>query len=238
MKMHYSHRLSSQRVSQIVGLFVVVPLLGLIVVGVFMAKSEHLFDKKYRLQTSLSQSYGLEPGAPVLMSGFPIGQVEAVEFNSRGTIDVTLRLRQRYQAMVREDSQLTVGKSGVLVGQTQVEIASGTPTKPELQDGATIAAVEPQDFKQMLAEFKPAIESVKQALLRLDDLTKDIQTTIQTGNRTLGNVEVATKDLPAVVASVQKTVASVERTAASVERTAAALLEITGSVRKTLVVVD
>ena len=88
--MHYSHGLSSKRISQIAGLFVVIPLLGLIVVGIFMAKAEQIFEKKYHLRTSLSQSYGLEPGAPVLMSGVPIGRVEAVEFNERGTIDVLL----------------------------------------------------------------------------------------------------------------------------------------------------
>lgn len=238
MKMHYSHSLSSKRISQIAGLFVVIPLLGLIVVGIFMAKAEQIFEKKYRLRTSLSQSYGLEPGAPVMMSGVPIGRVEEVEFNERGTIDVLLQLRQRYKDLVREDSELTVGKSGVLVGETRVEIEIGSPKKPALPDGAMIKAVEPQDFKELLAEYKPALESVKQALLRLDGLTKDIQTAVQTGNRTLLNVEGATKDLPTVMASVQRTVSSVERTAASVERTAGALPEITGSVKKTLGVVD
>ena len=238
MKMHYSHSLSPSRISQIAGLFIVIPLLGLIVVGLFMGKSEHVFEKRYHLHTSLSKSYGLEAGAPVLMSGIPIGRVEQVGFNDRGTIDVTLQLRQRFQNKVREDSELNIGKSGVVVGQTQVEIEIGSSTKPVLQDGATIKAVEPQDFKELLAEFKPAIESVKQALLRLNDLTKDIQTTIQTGNRTLGNVEAATKDLPALTAGVQRTVASVERTASSVERTAATLPAVTASVKKTLVVVD
>jgi phospholipid/cholesterol/gamma-HCH transport system substrate-binding protein len=238
MKMHYSHSLSPRRISQIAGLFVVVPLLGLLVVGLFMAKSEHLFEQKYRLHTVLSQSFGLEPGAPVVISGIQIGRVETVEFTDRGTIDVTLNLRQRYQGMVREDSRVAVGKSGFLVGQTQMEIAKGSPDKPMLPDGAMIVAIEPQDFKQMLADFQPAIDSVKQALLRLDSLSQDIQATVQTGNRTLGNVEAATKDLPALVASVQNTVASVGRTVSSVERTAAGLPEMTRSVRKTLDVVD
>jgi phospholipid/cholesterol/gamma-HCH transport system substrate-binding protein len=238
MKMHYSHSLSSTRIAQLVGFFVLIPLLGLIVVGIFVAKAEHRFDKKYHLRTSLSKSYGLEPGAPVLMSGIPIGQVQSVEFNDRATIDVLMQLRQRYQQMVREDSELSVGKSGIVMGQTQIDIATGSPNKPVLQDGAIIKAVEPQDFKELLAEAKPAIESVKQALLRLDGLSKDIQTAVQTSSRTLGNVEQATKDLPSVVASVQRSISSVERTAASIERTAKALPEVTGSVKKTLAVVD
>jgi hypothetical protein len=37
-----------------------------------------------------------------------------------------LQLRQRYKELVREDSELTIWKSGVLVGQTQVEIEIGS----------------------------------------------------------------------------------------------------------------
>jgi phospholipid/cholesterol/gamma-HCH transport system substrate-binding protein len=238
MKMHYSHKLLPRRISQIAGLFILIPLVGLVILGLFMAKSEQVFEKKYRLHSRLSQSYGLEPGAPVMISGVPIGRVESVEFTDTGTIDVTLQLRQRYKKLVRGDSAISIEKSGVLVGQTQVAVQIGTTGTPALEDGAMIKAVEPQDFKAMLAEFKPALESVKAALLRLDDLTKDIQGTVQTGTRTLAHVEETTKELPAVVASVQRTVASVERTAGNVERTAAGLPEITGMVRKTLGRVD
>lgn len=238
MKMHYSHTLTPNRIAQIAGLFVIVPLLGLIVVGLFMAKSEHLFEKKYRLRSSLTQSYGLDPGAPVLMSGVPIGRVQSVEFNNKGTIDVMLILRERYKEFVREDSVLNVAKSSILMGQTQVAIQIGNPGKPVLPDGAMIKAVEPRDYAEMLEEFKPAIESVKAALLRLDDVTKDIQTTVQTGNRTFSNVELATKELPSVVASAQRAVTSVEHSASNIERTSAGLPEITGSVKKTLGRVD
>jgi phosphotransferase system glucose/maltose/N-acetylglucosamine-specific IIC component len=43
MKMHYSHQLSPDRIAQIVGAFIMVPLLVLVVAGIFMAKAEHMF---------------------------------------------------------------------------------------------------------------------------------------------------------------------------------------------------
>jgi phospholipid/cholesterol/gamma-HCH transport system substrate-binding protein len=231
MKMHYSHRLSTSRIAQIVGAFVMVPLLGLIVVGIFMAKSEHLFEEKYLLRTSLSKSYGLEPGAPVLVSGIPIGRVEAVEFNDRGTIDVTLQLRRRYQEMVREDSELSIVKSGLVMGQTQVLIAMGNPKRPVLADGEHIKTVEPRDYAELLEEIKPMLESVRRTLQSLEEITKDVHIAVQTGGRVLTNVEHTTQELPSVVVSVQRTVGSVERTAAD-------LPEITESIKKTLATVD
>src|SRR5579884_369485 len=231
MKMHYSHGLSSSRIAQIVGTFVVLPLFVLAVVGVFMAKAQHLFERKYHVKASLSKSYGLEPGSPVLFSGIPIGRVELVDLNDRGTVDVLLQLRSRYQELVREDSEARITKSGVVIGQTQVDIAMGSAAKPVLPDGGIIRAVEPKDIGELMDEIKPVLDSVKQTLLRVEDITKDMQATIQTGGRALGQVEQATRELPVLVASIQHTVSSVERTAAS-------LPNITGSINKRLSLVD
>jgi phospholipid/cholesterol/gamma-HCH transport system substrate-binding protein len=237
MKMHYSHRLSSGRIAQIVGAFVVVPLIGLIVVGIFMAKAEHLFEEKYLLHAGLSRSYGLEPGAPVLMAGISIGRVKAVEFSSEGRIDVTLQLLSRYRDMVRQDSVATFSKSGLVAGQTQVEISMGKPSPRSgvLEAGASITTQEPIDYVAKLNKFAddvtPLLESVQRTLQRVDDIVKDVQGTVQTGGRVLTQIEQSTKELPTVMASVQ-------RSAGHVEKATASLPDMTGSVKKTLSGVD
>ncbi|MBA5869718.1 MAG: MCE family protein [Nitrospira sp. CR2.1] len=229
--MHYSHRLSSGRLAQIVGTFVVIPLLILAVAGVWMSRAEHLFEPKYSLKASLSKSYGLEPGAPVVVSGIPIGRVKRVDLNDRGTVDLTLQLWTRYQNMVKDNSDLRITKSGVVVGQTQVDIGMGTANSPALTEGATLRAVEPRDIGDLLNEVEPVLMAVKQTLLRVETITQDLQGGLKAGGKALEQVAVATQDLPAVVASVQRTIASVEHTAT-------ALPTMTGSIKRTLSVVD
>ncbi len=229
--MHYSHRLSSGRLAQIVGTFVVIPLLILAVAGVWMSRAEHLFEPKYSLKASLSKSYGLEPGAPVVVSGIPIGRVKRVDLNDRGTVDLTLQLLTRYQNMVKDNSDLRITKSGVVVGQTQVDIGMGTANSPALIEGATLRAVEPRDIGDLLNEVEPVLMAVKQTLLRVETITQDLQGGLKAGGKALEQVAVATQDLPAVVASVQRTIASVEQTAT-------ALPTMTGSIKRTLSVVD
>lgn len=231
MKMHYAHALSAARIAQIVGLFVIIPVLGLVVVGIFMAKAEHLFEEKYVLHASLKQSYGLEPGASVLVSGIPIGRVMAVEFDDHGTITVTLLLLTKYQDKVREDSAASIVKSGLIMGQAQVEIAMGNRSKPALANGATIQTIEPRDLAELVKDVKPVLESVQRTLLRVEEITKDVHTTVQAGTHVLTNVEQATRELPGVVASVQRAVGSVERTTA-------ALPDLTGSVQRTLAMAE
>jgi len=50
--MHYSHRLSSGRLAQIVGTFVVIPVLILVGAGFWMSRAEHLFEPKYSLMAA------------------------------------------------------------------------------------------------------------------------------------------------------------------------------------------
>jgi len=231
MKMHYAHSMSWGRIAQIVGAFVMIPLAGLIVVGIFMAKAEHLFEEKYILTTTLTKSYGLEPGMPVLMSGIRIGRVQEVAFDEKGTIHVALQLLAQYQSKIRTDSVASFGKSGMLVGQTQVQIVMGSVDKPVLQDGATITVAEPRDMADMMDEIKPVLASVQRTLLRVEEITKDVHTAVQTGGQVLVNVERATKELPTVVSSVQ-------RTAAAVERTTSSLPDLTASIKKTVGTLD
>lgn len=235
MKMHYSHQLAGQRIAQIVGAFVLVPLLGLVVVGIFMIKSEHLFEDKYQLRAALTKSYGLMPGDPVLISGITIGQVESIELNQAGTIDLTLRVLTRYQDMIRSDSVASLSKSGVFMGQNQVDVAMGDRTKPALTDGAAIAFVQPTDYAALLNEVrndvKPVLESVHRTMLRVEEITKDVQQTVQTGGRVLTHVEQTTRELPSIVSTVKQSAQSVQAATAS-------LPEMTGSVKQTLKTVD
>ncbi|MEK6619029.1 MAG: MlaD family protein [Nitrospirota bacterium] len=231
MKMHYAHMLSAARIAQIVGMFVIIPLLGLVVVGIFMAKAEHLFEEKYVLHANLKHSSGLEPGASVLVSGIPIGRVEAVDFNDQGTINVTLLLLTKYQDKVREDSVASIAKSGLFVGQPQVEIVMGSRSTPALLNGATVKTAEPRDLAELVNDAKPVLESVQRTLLRVEEITKDFHTMVQNGGRILADVEHTSRELPAVVASVQRAVGSVEQSTAT-------LPELTGSVKRTLAAVD
>lgn len=231
MAMHYSHQLSSGRVAQIVGTFVLIPVLILAAAGFWMSKTEHLFEPTYHVKARLSKSYGLEPGSPVVVSGIRIGRVKQVDLNDRGTVDLQLQLLTRYQNMVKDNSELRITKSGIVVGQTQVDIGMGTSGSPILTDEATIQAVEPRDIGDLINEIEPVLMAVKQTLLRVETITQDLQGGLKAGSKALEQVAQATQDLPAVVVSVQRTVASVEQMAA-------ALPDMTGSIKRTLGVVD
>jgi phospholipid/cholesterol/gamma-HCH transport system substrate-binding protein len=230
MKLHYSHGMTSGRIARIVGTFVLLPIVAMLVIGIFMAKTEGLFQPRFRLHAVLNDSFGLAPGTRVLMAGLPIGRVERIRLNDAGSIEVTLELLEAYHSKVRDDSLAIIKKSG-FVGASEVLITVGTPPARILPDGGTIQVEQPQELADLLKDLPALAETIKRTLAEVEAITKDVRGAAQTGGRVLANVEEASKELPA-------TLASVERSLAAVEKATATLPELTASAKRTLGTVD
>src|SRR6266571_2709805 len=136
--MHYAHRLSQTRLHQIVGWFVLVPILVLVGVLVLVAQSENLFEEKYHVTTLFSESFGLKPGKPVMLLGIQIGKVTKVEVTEQNDAQVTMEILKKYQDKIRQNSVAKTGKSGGFVGEPQIEITVGNKSKPVVEEGGHI----------------------------------------------------------------------------------------------------
>jgi len=229
--MHYSHRLSQKRIHQIVGWFVLVPILLLGAVLFIVAKSENLFEEKYTVNTVFSEGYGLKAGQPVVLLGIQIGRVSKVAFTEQNDAKVTLEILKKYQEKVRHNSVAKIGKTGGFVGETQIEVTVGNKNKPVVPSGGHIEAEEPFNVAELLAEVKPLVETFKNTLLRVEQITQDVHATVKTGNETLGHVKEASTRLPAVLENVKQTTVTVREAART---TAADLPGITASARKSV----
>ncbi len=229
--MHYSHRLSQKRIHQIVGGFVIVPILILGAVLIFVVKSENLFEEKYQVTTLFSEGHGLKAGQPVVLLGIQVGRVSKVEFTDQNDAKVTLEILKKYQDKIRQNSLAKIGKTGGFVGETQIEITVGNKSKPVVQAGGHIEAEEPFNVAELLAEVKPLVETVKRMVGRVEQITQDVHATVKTGNEALANVREASTRLPDVLDHVRETTVTVRDAA---RNAAAELPGITAGVRKSV----
>lgn len=229
--MHYSHRLSQTRLHQIVGWFVLVPILVLVGVLVLVAQSENLFEEKYHMTTLLSESFGLKPGKQVMLLGIQIGKVTKIDVTEQNDAKVTLQILKKYQEKIRQNSIAKIGKSGGFVGEPQIEITVGNRDKPAVEEGGHIEAEEPFNIAELMAEVKPLVETVKRTLVRVEEITQDVHATVKTGNETLGHVREASIRLPAVLENVKETTATIREAALSTsEQLPAIVAGVRGSV--------
>jgi phospholipid/cholesterol/gamma-HCH transport system substrate-binding protein len=226
--MHYSHRISQTRLHQIVGWFVIVPILILVAVLVLVAKSENLFAERYQVTTVFSEGYGLKPGRHVVLLGIQIGRVDKVEFTEQNDAKITMEILTKYRDKIRQNSIAKVGKSGGFIGDQQIEITVGNKDKPVVEAGGHIEAEEPFNIADLMAEVKPLVETAKKMLVRVEEITEGVHTAVKTGNETLDHVKEASTKLPVALENVKEATATIREAALSAS---AQLPAITASVR-------
>ncbi len=206
-RMHYSHELSLTRIEQMVGVFVLLPVVVLGIILLVIARGESLFAMKYEIRMNLSQAYGIQPGTEVFVHGLQIGKVKQLLFNDQGRVEVRLQMPEKFREKVREDSLAVVSKSAVVFGETSIAIEGGTTTAPEVPPDGFIVAIEPADPKEFLAGIKPLVEQATQTLVRVQKMSEDvneINTTLGSLRNTLTHLEEATAKLPALLDDMKK----------------------------------
>jgi phospholipid/cholesterol/gamma-HCH transport system substrate-binding protein len=214
--MHYTHRLTQARIHQIVGWFVLVPVLILGAVLFVIGKNENLFEEKYELGTIFSQGFGLKVGYPVVLRGIQIGRISKIEFTDDNQAKFTFQILKKYKEKIRTDSRASIGKQGGFFSEPQIEISPGSKSSAVMEAGAYVKADSPTDFAKLMAEAEPMLNTVKSTLDRVDQITKDIQATVKTGQGMLGQVQEATAGLPKMMADFTESASSIKRTSKTV----------------------
>lgn len=226
--MHYVHSISQARIHQIVGWFVLVPVVILGAVLVIVGKNENLFEKKYQVSTVFSEGFGVKVGYPVMLLGLQVGRVGDIEFTEQNNARFTLRILKKYQDKIRANSVAKVGKSGVLFGEPQIEITPGSKSEPIVPDGGYIEADEPLD---LMAEAKTMLDTVTKTLAKADGIVQEVHATVKTGHAALAHVEEASAGLPEVMDNVRQTSKTIKQASQDISKDLPAL---TASTRKTL----
>ena len=92
----------------------------------------------YRVQVAFPEAVGLIDNVDVRVAGLPVGTVSGVEVDERsGRALATLELESRYAPLASDARAILRRKT--LLGETFVEIATGSSDAPKLPDGGRLA---------------------------------------------------------------------------------------------------
>jgi phospholipid/cholesterol/gamma-HCH transport system substrate-binding protein len=96
------------------------------------------FSNPYELKASFRDARNLGSGAVVRIAGVDVGQVKEVEpADGSGAATVTMELDEEALPL-HEDAELEVRPRILLEGNYFVDIAPGSPSAPELEEGETV----------------------------------------------------------------------------------------------------
>ncbi len=163
---------------KIIGLFVLVAM-GLVL---YLVLQQTYFQSQktdwLRLNSVLNNSFGLNQGTLIELSGVTIGNVESVVLRPDAQVEVTVLFDDEYAGLLSVDSKLKVnsrlGLDTVLSG-VRLELVPGQ-AEQKLANNASIQIMEPKSLDQVMEEMK------------LEELARQLQAII-------GNVEKLTSDL-------------------------------------------
>lgn len=140
-----------------VGAFVIMMVAILIVATFKIGKIGFGRIKGYAIDIEFDSIGGLEEKAPVRVAGVRVGLVELISLE-RGKALVRIRLEPGVQ--IREDSEVVISSLG-LMGEKYVEISSGTPSKPFLEDGSRMKGGEAVDIDKLIRQLTDVAADIK-----------------------------------------------------------------------------
>jgi phospholipid/cholesterol/gamma-HCH transport system substrate-binding protein len=148
-------------------------ILALAVLGVltyFGFTKANPFANPYELRAVFDNVTNLKPRSPVRIAGVEVGKVVKIDpvTEGEGAARVTMELKDK-ALPIHKDAQLKIRSRIFLEGNFFVDIRPGSPTAPELENGATIPIQQtaaPVQFGQLLSVLQQDVREDLQTFLR------------------------------------------------------------------------
>ncbi len=156
-----------------VGVFVLIGLVLTATVIFVIGQERRVFARRVEFTATFSDVQGLKVGAPVRLSGVDIGTVKSIAHSDSPTDDklyVKLDIVREEAVRIRVDSLAKVTNKGML-GDKMLELSTGTPGRPEVPPGGTIASEDPSDFGAMLGRLGDMAKKTESVISNLDKAT-------------------------------------------------------------------
>jgi len=172
------------------GAFILVTLAILVAGVLIIGSQEYMFSSTYQLRSQFDNVAGLTAGADVQVGGVHSGTVRAIllPHSPDGKVTVIMDLVRSTHEIIKQDSVASIDTEGLL-GSQFLAISFGTPGKPDVRSGDSIASYAPLEMTDILKKANAMLDSSQQALANTTEATanlKDISAKINSGQGTVG----------------------------------------------------
>ncbi|WP_045220852.1 MlaD family protein [Desulfonatronum thioautotrophicum] len=177
-----------------VGLFVLTVLAGVAFLIVYIGIQKDLFAERISYTVVSQTGERIEPGMPVRLSGFNIGQVTDVSLDRVDQVRMTIRILKRYQQWFTADTRIILEQEG-FIGRSFLKLMPGTEAAPILEEGAVIRLDKIGGINELIQEMQPVIEAMRAIVINIWDLTDYLVDDQGPVRRILVNAETMTERL-------------------------------------------
>ncbi|MFQ5786795.1 MAG: MlaD family protein [Thermodesulfobacteriota bacterium] len=192
-----------------VGLFVLLTLVILIFFIFLFGGDKTLFKRTYKLNTSFTNTVGLNQGAAVRLSGVRIGSVKEIEFPSDPDIHlikVVMDVREEGMRRISPDSVATIQTEGLL-GDKYIEIIRGKKEPPKkIQNNMQIKSYTPPQFQQLIGQSGQLIDNIIKISQSLEKIVEAFGTkeNIENINKTISSISKSAEAIEKSLVAIEK----------------------------------
>ncbi len=121
-----------------VGVFVSAGVILLMVAILLIGGQQSFLSRTSNYNVFFKGVDGLVTGAKVAIGGLQVGTVNSVDFDAKSReVKVELKIEQKYQEYIREDSRVEISTQGML-GDKYITVSAGSPESKIVEEGATL----------------------------------------------------------------------------------------------------
>ena len=198
------------------GVFVVVGLGILFVLIFFIGNKHNLFTNTFSIYADYKNVSGLQLGNAVRFGGINVGTVDDIAIKNDSTIRVSLILQSKVRRYIKNDSRATISSDG-LMGDKLIEVSSGSDSGKPVANGGAVIAVNPMNMDRLVTKLSGIAENAESIT---GDLA-DIFSKMNNGEGTLGrllNDDKLSRNLETTIESANKTVKTIDKAAEGVNQ--------------------
>jgi phospholipid/cholesterol/gamma-HCH transport system substrate-binding protein len=218
-----------------VGAFVVACAIGLVVTILWLAGVQYSQEYAYYQANFQGPVTGLGKGTDARYNGIEVGRITNLEFDPSDPQRVIVTMQVQPNLNIRDDSVASIASQG-FTGASYVEISGGTAGAPPLvakgDQRFPVIRTEQSTFAQLAQSAPEVVDKLNLAASRLNDLlnddnrraishvlanldettqllarrSADIDATITNANKTVANLDNASRDLKPTLEQVTLTV--------------------------------
>ncbi len=182
----------------------------LVIAGMILnfSKGRGLFAPSYTIHIMCERVGGLKVGAPVALSGVPVGNVTEIGLSADiRSVEITARILKKYP--IHGDAKFGIEQSGFL-GDEYVSIVPQSNAKNPLSNGAVVKAESPFNLQDAAKSATSLLSKLDSAVDRINGAVKRVDATLL-NETTLTNLSETAANFRQMSAEATLTVGDVRR---------------------------
>lgn len=152
--------------------FVAGAILIALAAAFFMSVQKGLFQRTTQLYAFADSAKGMAPGMAVKLNGFKVGTLGKLAMDADGRVNIVLQVGDEYVHLIHKDARARWAKEDLL-GESVIEILSGSEKAPIVENNAVIAFERARDIGEEIGrlanQLQPILADVKSITAYIND---------------------------------------------------------------------